>query len=149
MRLVAFAPDLEVGVGHVEILVAPPSEEGDARAGECVRRARVHQPCMPATHTEPPCQSEEARRHAGELRRTRGWCHQRARRTPSRGRRPRPHGSWVYICHDGKVFNRVLNDVGHSTIFSEGPDARTRDPMLFAVPALPEAYTFRIVYVKQ
>ena len=60
------------------------------------------------------------------------------------------HGRYIChaISHDGKVFNRVLNDVGHSTIFSEGPDARTRDPMLFAVPALPEVYTFRIVYVK-
>ena len=61
------------------------------------------------------------------------------------------YGSWEWICQatsvDGKHFTRVLNNVtGHSTVFSEGPGANTRDPMLFAIEAQPDLIVFRIVY---
>lgn len=44
------------------------------------------------------------------------------------------YGDWVNICHavskDGKNFERVIQDNGRTGMFSEGPDAHTRDVML-------------------
>jgi hypothetical protein len=43
-------------------------------------------------------------------------------------------GDWVNICHatsaDGKTFTRVVQPSGKTGMFSEGPDANTRDIML-------------------
>jgi hypothetical protein len=44
------------------------------------------------------------------------------------------YGDWVNICHavssDGKTFARVVQPDGHTSMFSEGPDANTRDIMM-------------------
>ena len=69
------------------------------------------------------------------------------------------YGSWWSICQavseDGKAFKRVLDSEGKASIFTEGghpgdgaggEGANTRDPMLFAIPAAPGVFNFRIVY---
>jgi hypothetical protein len=44
------------------------------------------------------------------------------------------YGDWVHICHatstDGKTFTRVIQANGKTGLFSEGPDANTRDIMM-------------------
>lgn len=44
------------------------------------------------------------------------------------------YGDWVHICHatsaDGKTFTRVIQPNGKTGLFSEGPDANTRDIMM-------------------
>ena len=44
------------------------------------------------------------------------------------------YGDWVNICHatskDGKTFTRVIQPNGKTGMFSEGPEANTRDIML-------------------
>ena len=44
------------------------------------------------------------------------------------------YGDWVNICHatspDGKTFKRVVQPNGRTGLFSEGPDANTRDIMI-------------------
>jgi hypothetical protein len=44
------------------------------------------------------------------------------------------YGDWVNICHavsrDGKTFARVVQEDGRTGMFSEGPEANTRDVML-------------------
>ncbi len=44
------------------------------------------------------------------------------------------YGDWVHICHatstDGKTFTRVVQENGRTGLFSEGPDANTRDIMM-------------------
>jgi hypothetical protein len=69
------------------------------------------------------------------------------------------YGSWWSICQatseDGKHFTRVLDSKGKVALFTEGghqgdgpggEGANTRDPMLFAIPAAPGVFNFRIVY---
>ena len=69
------------------------------------------------------------------------------------------YGSWWSICQatseDGKHFTRVLDSNVKASIFTEGghqgdgpggEGANTRDPMLFAIPAAPGVFNFRIVY---
>ena len=54
------------------------------------------------------------------------------------------YGDWVNICHavsaDGKAFRRVIQDDGKTGMFSEGPEANTRDVMLFKQRGLWHAY---------
>jgi len=54
------------------------------------------------------------------------------------------YGDWVNICHavsqDGKEFTRVIQDHGKAGMFSEGPDAHTRDVMLLPYEGLWYAY---------
>jgi len=54
------------------------------------------------------------------------------------------YGDWVHICHavskDGKKFERVIQDNGMTGMFSEGPDAHTRDVMLLHHRGLWYAY---------
>lgn len=44
------------------------------------------------------------------------------------------YGDWVHICHatstDGKTFTRVIGRNGKTGMFSDGPDANTRDIMM-------------------
>ncbi len=54
------------------------------------------------------------------------------------------YGDWVNICHavskDGKNFDRVIQENGKTGMFSEGPDAHTRDVMLLQHQGLWYAY---------
>jgi len=54
------------------------------------------------------------------------------------------YGDWVNIClaesRDGKAFTRVLNDKGLAGLFSEGPDANARDPMVVRIGDLWHCY---------
>jgi len=54
------------------------------------------------------------------------------------------YGDWVNICHavsqDGKTFERVIQDNGKTGMFSEGPEAHTRDVMLLQHQGLWYAY---------
>lgn len=54
------------------------------------------------------------------------------------------YGDWVNICHatsqDGKNFERVIQDSGKTGMFSEGPEAHTRDVMLLQHQDLWYAY---------
>lgn len=47
------------------------------------------------------------------------------------------YGDWVNICfatsRDGKSFERVIRPDGRTGVFSEGPHANTRDPMLIRI----------------
>lgn len=69
----------------------------------------------------------------------------------------RTDGTWWSICQatstDGKHFERVLDSHGKCPIFWEegrqgdgGEGGNTRDPMVFAIPAAPGVYNFRVVY---
>jgi hypothetical protein len=53
------------------------------------------------------------------------------------GRYVMAYGDWVNVCmaesDDGKAFRRVVGPSGGTGLFSEGPDANTRDPMLLRV----------------
>ncbi|MGH7329775.1 MAG: hypothetical protein ACREJX_15620, partial [Polyangiaceae bacterium] len=46
------------------------------------------------------------------------------------------YGDWTRICHatstDGKTFTRVVEKDGTPAMFSEGPDAQSRDPMVLS-----------------
>lgn len=50
------------------------------------------------------------------------------------------YGDWVNICHaisqDGKEFTRVIQEHGKTGMFSEGPEAHTRDVMLLPYEGL-------------
>ena len=54
------------------------------------------------------------------------------------------YGDWVNICHatsiDGKNFERVIQDNGKTGMFTEGPEAHTRDVMLLQYQGLWYAY---------
>jgi hypothetical protein len=54
------------------------------------------------------------------------------------------YGDWVNICHatskDGKKFTRVIQDNGKTGMFTEGPEAHTRDVMLLHYEDLWYAY---------
>jgi hypothetical protein len=54
------------------------------------------------------------------------------------------YGDWVNICHavsdDGKTFRRVVQAGGRTGMFSEGPEANTRDVMLLEHGGLWYAY---------
>jgi len=54
------------------------------------------------------------------------------------------YGDWVNICHaisqDGKIFERVIQASGKTGMFSEGPEAHTRDVMLLQHQDLWYAY---------
>jgi len=54
------------------------------------------------------------------------------------------YGDWVHICHavskDGKHFERVVQDNGITGMFSEGPNANTRDVMVLFHDGLWYAY---------
>lgn len=50
------------------------------------------------------------------------------------------YGDWVHICHatstDGKTFTRAIQPDGKTGMFSEGPDANTRDIMMLPYDGL-------------
>ncbi len=54
------------------------------------------------------------------------------------------YGDWVNICHatsiDGKNFERVIQDNGKTGMFTEGPEAHTRDVMLLQHQGMWYAY---------
>lgn len=54
------------------------------------------------------------------------------------------YGDWVNICFatstDGKTFRRVVRSDGKTGVFSEGPDANTRDPMLVSIDGVWHCY---------